>query len=385
MSVVDIATAVERLLEPGFDATAVTVGGLRLADPVSRIDQSRALAGYCPNVPCLSRSFSSSGEQEIQRHGEPQLRPYPLTEIVDDVCRHGGWVELSVATSSGSRGATRLDIDDGHIVGIHMLAEPWLDPLGLRSAQSIARVFGHNDRHGRSYQRTTWSWPERGLAIVWNDERECLQSISLGPRTCASVPMFGAKDLIRLALRWNRLHPDDDWPLRPRASSMAEPIIARRIGALMHAFDLADGAPSLAGFFAGTFLARQQHEPTQTLLAYLGEPERGRFRFTPGVRDPFMNVFALRSTWSRMLALRRHIEVIDAFNDGVMVASGIHGYMFDLAQHASNQLEPERDHIDHALSLILDPAQRRWTWGELVREHGFPDDDLDHCESEDCT
>jgi hypothetical protein len=345
-------------------------------------------AGLCPDVPCVSRSFSSTGETRIQREGEPALRAYPLAEVVEDVCAHGGWLELSVATNAKRKsGQVRVFVDESRITDIHLRAGPWLEPLGLRSAQMIAEVFGHNDHYARANGKTTWAWPDRDFAVVWSDAHhwnaapDQLEAIALGPRACASVPMFGAEDLITLTLRWKRLHGDDDWPLHPNESSLAEPIIAGRIAALMRAFGVHGESPSLDGFCEGAFLGTAEHERAAALLDYL---ERAQLRFEPdGERDHDVTEFSLARVWSRMFALRCRIEAIEAFDEGVLVASGIFRHMVEISEHATKQLAPTREHIDRMLSLILDPTQRTFTWGQLVREHGFPDDDLEQAENED--
>jgi hypothetical protein len=391
----DLTQSLKLLLDPTLDPAGVTVGGLGLGDPVSEIDRGLAIDADCPRVPYANRLFGSSDGPMIQRQGEAALRPYPLVERVEDALSHGGWVELAASSAVRSQGTIRLDIADRRIANMH-LSGPWLEPLGLGSPAAIARALGPNDRYGRSYRRTTWAWPERDLAIAWNDEDRCLASISLGPATCETVPTFDAKSLIQLVLAWKHRHPEDDWPLRPSEGSLAEPVVARRIAALMDAFGFGRDSLSLEGLFSGAFLEGKEadHDRVEALLAYLGEAERGDLRYLPERFAPLplpehrhrlMVGHALRHLWTRMLDLRLRIEAIDAFNEGVLAASGIFAYGVGLARHASKQLEPDRDHIDHALSLILDPSQRWLTWGHLVREHGFPDDDLDSLEAEDET
>jgi len=378
----EVTESVEILLDPTINPLRLTVGGIGLGDPVSGIAREFVVHGHSPSVPIVQRTYGPEDEMSIQRPGEPALRPYPLAEIFDDACTYGGWVDLALPGKPRSHGTVRLDITDGRVTDMH-LSGSWLAPLGLDSKAEIARLFGHNDRYHRTNSKTIWAWTRRSFAISWNDEDDRLRSLSLGPRVCASIPIFDAKSLIHWALTWRRNHPEDDWPLRPHPDSVAEPVIAGRIAALMKALDVHGETPSLERLFSGDFLQGSTRRSWDALLPYITGTGHDGPRHARNHRDQFMHSGGIPVLWTRMLQLRLHIEQITAFNEHIMVASGIYFYAVQLADDVGKRVEAGRDHIDQVLSLILDPAQRRFTWGYLVREHGFPDVDLDALEFED--
>jgi hypothetical protein len=377
--VVEVARALERLRAPHLAAKDVRVAGIRLHDPATSLDSSRAIAAHCSDPPCISYSYSSDGTYAIQREGEPALRPYPLAERHADVLAQGGWIDLDVTPEAGVAGRVRVRIAAGRVTDIELLPDAWLAPLGLDTRAAVSTVFGHNDHLARSYGKTTWAWPERSFAVVWDDEHDRLDALALGERACASVRRFDARDLIVLAMQWKRRHPGDDWPLRPHPESPYDSIMAGRIAALLRAYGLGR-APSLDSLCEGTFLGRTEQERATALLEQL---EAATIPFTfPAELPRSLVTVSLPRVWAQMFELRRQIAAIDAFNEGVLVASGVLRHVVELGWHASTQLEPLRQHLDRALASILDPAGRSFAWGELVREYGFPDADLDQAGSE---
>ncbi len=380
MSRTEITERVEILLDPALDPASVTVWGLGLGDPVPRSYREHAVAGHCPDAPRARLRWSSQESYEIQRDGEPALRPYPPAERFDDVCTWGGWVELGLPPSTPAHGTIRFDVAEQRVTDIH-LSGPWLHPLGLDSESAIAQELGRNDRYGRSRSRTTWAWPARRYAITWNHEEDRLASISLGPAACQLAPTFDATSLIRLALAWRRSHPQDDWSLSARTHLASERIQAARLAALMRAFGVFGGPAPLERFFSGAFVEGADRGAQAALIAFLAGSEHGQPRLDP-TEAPRTHA-ELRWFWQWMLGFRLHMEAIETFDAGVMAASGLFRHAVDLVRHAAKTLEPDRDHIDHALSLILDPSQRAFCWGYLVRELGFPDDDLDRIEDEE--
>lgn len=371
MARAEVTESIEILLDPAFEPMGVTVLGWGLEDSVVAIDPRAVVRVHAPHVPCTSRSFGSGGDQ-IQRKGEPQLRPYPVAEKIQDVSEWGGWLDLTPSPGVDTESNVRLMVADGRVTDIE-LSGPWLSPLGLDEPAAIARRLGPNDRYGRADRRTTWWWPDRRLAITWNDEDMRLESISLGHAAGSQAPMFDALDLIRMVLGWKLQHPTDDWPLRPRYSFGTGPIEAGRIGALMSALQVFTGEPSLDGFFSGSFLDGAQHRTRmQALVSFLVESS------SPQRHEHVIGSRGLQLFWRRMLEFRLHLEALTRFNNGVLEASGLYSQTVHLTNRVARKLEVDRDSIDHALALILDPAQREFTWGMLVREFDFPDAGFDH-------
>lgn len=48
-----------------------------------------------------------------------------------------------------------------------------------------------------------------------------------------------------------------------------------------------------------------------------------------------------------------------------------------VANHHAERARADAGRLDRLLGAILDPAGRELTWGALVRDHGWPDEDLE--------
>lgn len=381
MSRTEVTASIEVLLDPKVKSADVMVLGLGLGDVVSRVPSDLVVGAHCQKVPCVSRSWNSDGDHQIQRDGEPELRPYPVAERFDDVCEHGGWIEVELPPGGGQEGKVKLEVADGVISDLH-LSGAWLDTLGLDSPAAITDKLGPNDRYGRAYLKTTWAWPDRNFAVIWDDKENALSSVSFGPTACDRVPVFDAKSLIRLAVAWRRIHPEDDWPPTPRRDLESERVEASRLTALLSAFGVfKEGSPSLSRFFRGEFLAKDDDTARKALIRFLSSTDEGQPRLDP--EEAVWTHRHVRFFWERVLRFRLHLEHVAEFNAEVLMASGLYLHTVEIAGHVAKKIEPDRNHLDRALALLLDPTRRVFSWGQLVREFEFPDDDLDELSAED--
>lgn len=354
------------LFEPDFDSRLVTVQGLALSDPASDIPLQDIVACARP------------GEQPPKRRQEKASASFDRT--LDTVLKGAGEVELKLSSKGFVGKTVSLKIEQARISEIK-LSRGVLEELGIDSEDQIHEKWGRIDHYERSLLRTKFVPPGEGTLVCWNHDRGQLDSVLLSQDVVVKVPVFWAQDLIRWSFDWDPEEASFEDP--PENGYGTAALRGRRLKALFRAFGLLDlGLNSVSALFRGGEAVAQYWEGRHVELWSMLEEEG--FADSSGLSP--LDEFGRREVrfmWNRLVEFQRQLNRTCEFGAGAS-AGGFYFVVHNHTRNISRSLIPERNRINKILSLLIDPQQRAFTWGELVRDCDFPDEDLDAREDVMC-
>lgn len=380
---VEVVDRLELLADVERDATEFLVCGRGLGDFAAGLDEA-SLVDCVPKTPGARFQWSSAAgaEFQIQRQGEPDFVGYPLPERFADAVVHGGTVTIGRSTCAGEVLVT-YTLSDAKVSAIRLRGQAL---AGWGTEPALLREFGSTDVRSRAYGTAHYAWPERGVAAHLH---EAGVSIGLGEELPDGVD-YGASDLLAAAWAWDQEHPGLTWPLRPHAELDSSRVEAERLTALLRAFGLARSTPRwlradgwepanpLAALFDGAFVEAFTPEQLEQvrLRAFALADELG---ISTERLDPHsFDSFGARWFWQSLMRFGRHAREVTAFNRGVLLAgTGFPALGVELTGHVGLALEGLVTPIVALQAFMLDPTERRISWGQLVRDFGFPDEDLE--------
>lgn len=344
--------------------------GVALGDPVESLPTSKDVDPE-PSVPNCALQYGQ-GIRAIRRAGSSDFVPYEVAERLDDLRRHGGRMRVPL-----SRGGVAVFVVKGGRVTETILRGGWQGTLQLRDRAQVLASLGDTERWERSYGHTTWAWVDREIMATWGDEEGALDSIVLGVDRAPAV--FDARDLIQAAVRWRCAH-GASWPLQPHPGSRSSQVEAERLHALLRAWGLLTPASPLTSLFEGGFLSLRSDANWVATLRHVDElfPE---LRASAG---ECQRLTGAQWFWTALLASRLDLEAVAQANSGVLEAGlALFRKAVEIRGIFAARAQADCDRLDVLLARIIDPEGRTFTWGRLVREFGFPDEDLKALSTDD--
>lgn len=347
------------LFEPDFDAYQVTVHGIALEDSVREIPKDKVIALKDSSlVSALSKrktdpeTFELYWQRILEKGGEIYLSGVGDLRDTDPVVFH----------CLDSR-VTRID-----------LAYQRARLLELTSEKSILDKWGIIDDYSRSMGVTIYAPNSGCFTISWMNEHDSPFGVSLGRAALEEIQRFTAVDLLQGAIEWT---PVESF----RAEELQEihELKTRRVTSLLQAFGLNKfGISSPRDLLRGSeLIAKGWGGRERELWSRL--KREGFFRSGVTVTQEEFGMRQIKCLWEGFIEIlfsvnRSHRRVSSVMDEDAQVA------FLELSANVSRETLTDSDYIERILALLIDPQQRVFTWGELVRDYGFPDDDLDMLE-----
>ncbi len=161
-----------------------------------------------------------------------------------------------------------------------------------------------------------------------------------------------------------RISPEfADWREERMAENPPRLIRLQRLIAIARAFGLPWGPES---FVEGRFvqLDEPRYAPVFEKLAH----ELPRcLRAEPGQLPAFFKV---------LFSYRKRVDSVLSFSDEVIEAGGLYLHAHHMAAKLNRVIETHLSIVDDALAAVISPDAASFSVEELVRDHGFPTDDL---------
>jgi hypothetical protein len=184
-----------------------------------------------------------------------------------------------------------------------------------------------------------------------------------------SDPRIGARDLVDAYLDlWGLSREIDTWTEEAQASNPPRLIRLRRLMAMFNAFDLAWDPE---GFPRGEFLNESKADYSGFIAKIRAE--------MPDLlsREGKQGSFDLSRCFQALFGYRYRLQQVLGFSDGVLEVSGASLYALLKIREANTVVKGVVGPIEDMLADLIDPTGRRYSVEALVRDYGYPEDDLD--------
>lgn len=368
------------LFDPELDASQMTVHGLALGDPVSKVKRELVTGGSSPE----EKSLYWNEEEGIffcRKKGEEKYRPYLPGEIYDDVVKSG----QGTLCLRGPKGPEDILVHvSGSVIQFISITGKWLASLNIRSAQDMPGKWGCLDYFRWNGGVGEFLIPDRQIRLSWENwslENQVLTSICLSPFLELEDFLISAKDLILWSLEWRRANLS--WQPIIEDLDPPEKVRWQRLCSLFSVFKVFSPDPiNLTDFFEGRVFERLTEALSQEFPRKLRELN---FDFDLGYYQNEISAQDCRLLWLELYKLLFRLQSarnsIDGDYDGIEcrpLQRSIINYRFAI----EDKLEKEYEEVLGAMAFMIDPSESYYSWGALVREHQFPSDDLESLEED---
>ena len=350
----------------------VSVMGLRIGQRSLDIPNHIIERG-CPDNAQGSIKRLEDGTYQRRWPEDDEYFEYPLEEQIQDVHEEDGVFVLKTSDD------THLDLVEVHVrnarIKTFSMSGTFIKDLQLDNIDSALSHLGPTDYRYRD-KGLSLGWPNRLLQILFVDSPKAVTlyfgDVDLYPYTVTAI------SLLRASLQWDLFHTHR--PLPETAAYRKSQIITQRLQALLDAYAIGRSHDPLRirvrQFFDGDFIDTYSEDKFLKISRFLSDPGNGlpqqllRSEYIKGPSE-------LRWFWLQTINFRQQLEpLLQPTDEEERALQGVENLYHSIKIHAQQKLSSIHNHLDEALAIIVDPDQRHFTWGRLIRDFSFPDRDL---------
>ena len=165
----------------------------------------------------------------------------------------------------------------------------------------------------------------------------------------------------------------DDWTEESLSDNPPRLIRLRQLTAMFQAFGIPWDPRS---FIRGTFIQPDLY-PYHPLLSRLS------IELQEGITNrDWTDHTRLRRFFEILFRYRIHVESVLSYPDGFLMASGLMRVCYDKICELSGIFENSIDTIDDILTAVISPTMAAFPVGQMVRDYGYPEDDLEDIDTD---